>query len=363
MLCSATSLHKSGLKNTLPRVVAGLLLALSALAAASDDAAPDYAQMSAWAAYPGHVSHADDTPAGVSEKLKLGVDVFFVHPTTYLMPRMTNAAFDAGGGVRSRIDAIVMKLQASAFNGCCDIYAPRYRQASIRAITHHSKEAYAVTDLAYSDVARAFDAFLVASKNRPFIIASHSQGSIHALRLLQQRIAGTPLQQRMVAAYVVGAALPLEIAQSGLPICDAPTATGCVLTWNSVDSGSEDARRLNDSVIWLRGSYQPIAGRPIVCVNPLDWRMGSQAPAENNLGAIHRDGPDDMLSPPIPRLTAASCKNGLLGVDIAKDQRKHFRDVLTLAGSYHDFDYSLFYMNIRANAIERSRAWLAARKH
>jgi hypothetical protein len=61
-------------------------------------------------------------------------------------------------------------------------------------------------------------------------------------------------------------------------------------------------------------------------------------------------------------LTAASCKNGLLGVDIARDQRRHFRDPLTLFGSYHDFDYSLFYMNIRANAILRCKTWLAANR-
>jgi len=340
----------------------GMLFLLSTFVLASDLPAPDYSQMTAWAAYPGRSSHVDDTPVGVSEKIKTGVDVFYVHPTTYLMPRMANAAFDADGGVRSRVDDIVLRLQASTFNGCCDIYAPRYRQASLRAITTNSKEAYAVTDLAYSDVSRAFDAFLIASKNRPFIIASHSQGSIHAMRLLQQRIAGTPLQQRLVAAYVIGAALPQDIAKSGVPICDSTTATGCVLTWNSVDGDHVDARRLNDSVIWFDGSYQPVNGRPIVCVNPLDWRAGSSVPAEKNLGAIRREGAKDTLSAPIPKLTAANCKNGLLGVDVAGDQRKYFRDLLTFGGSYHDFDYSLFYMNIRTNALERSHAWLAAHR-
>jgi hypothetical protein len=38
-----------------------------------------------------------------------------------------------------------------------------------------------------------------------------------------------------------------------------------------------------------------------------------------------------------------------------------FRDVLTLVGIYHDFDYSLFYMNLRANAALRIQAWLRAR--
>ena len=39
------------------------------------------------------------------------------------------------------------------------------------------------------------------------------------------------------------------------------------------------------------------------------------------------------------------------------DRRAGFRDVLTAAGDYHDFDYSLFYMNLRANAVQRVAAF------
>jgi hypothetical protein len=38
-------------------------------------------------------------------------------------------------------------------------------------------------------------------------------------------------------------------------------------------------------------------------------------------------------------------------------ERRHFSDVLTLAGIYHDFDYGLFYVNIRENAARRMAAW------
>jgi hypothetical protein len=198
---------------------------------------------------------------------------------------------------------------------------------------------------------------LTVNPNRPFILASHSQGSIHALRLLQQRIIGTPLQRRLVAAYVIGLALPAQIAEAGLPVCGREDATGCVLTWNSVRRDHVDRRRLEDSVIWWQGSYQAIAGRPIVCVNPLDWRQDSDAPSNANRGAVYSAGRNEPIPAPVPELTGAWCKNGLLGVEVPPAQRRHFGDVLTLTGVYHDFDYGLFYMNIRANTSKRIEAW------
>jgi hypothetical protein len=319
---------------------------------------PDYSQPAAWAGYPGRPSHAQDVPAGVpTGAAEPGTAVFFIHPTTYLALVMGNAAFDAGGEVGARVNEAVLRFQASVFNGCCRIFAPHYRQASIRAITSNTPEGYAAADLAYGDVARAFDAFLSANPNQPFILASHSQGSIHALRLLQERIIGTPLQHRLVVAYIIGVALPKQIAERGLPVCGAPDATGCVITWNTVQRGHRDRRRLEESVIWWDGHYQPIAGRPLVCVNPLNWRPDGDAAASANSGALYSAGRGNPLPPLTPELTGAWCEDGLLGVDIPPGERRHFSDLLTIGGVYHDFDYSLFYMNIRENASARARAW------
>ena len=330
--------------------------------------APDYAAPDAWAAYPGRSSHADDVPEGVaqsddqtpSSKPWPKVPVFFIHPTTYLAPVMGNAAYDAGGEVGARVDDAVLRFQASVFNDCCRIFAPRYRQASLHAVTSNTPAGYEAVNLAYSDVVRAFDAFLKANPEGAFVLASHSQGSIHALRLLQERIVGTPLQRRLVAAYIVGVALPMSIENLGLPICRSETATGCVITWNSVRRGHDDRRRKEDAVIWWDGRYQPIAGRPLVCVNPLDWQLDGDAPATINLGAVYSAGRNRPIPPPIPGLTGARCEDGLLGVEIPRNERRRFGDVLTLTGIYHDFDYGLFYMNIRTNVRLRVRAWLDA---
>src|SRR5262249_35973411 len=155
---------------------------------------------------------------------------------------------------------------------------------------------------------RAFERFLQVNPTGPFILASHSQGSIHALRLLQQRIMSTPLQQRLVAAYLIGLALPKEISGLGMPVCQDARATGCVISWNSVRRGHVDERREKTSVIWWQTGYQPISGRPLVCVNPLDWRPDSSAPPSANQGALYSAGRNEPLPALLPQLTGAWCE-------------------------------------------------------
>jgi Protein of unknown function (DUF3089) len=337
-------------------LVAFAFIASASLVRADELAPPDYSNTSAWAAFPGLASHVEDVPSGVNKSKNPSVPVFFIHPTTYLTMTIGNAAFDAREA-NERVDDVVLRAQATVFNDCCKIFAPRYRQASLRAVTSNSPVGYAATDLAYGDVARAFDEFLRLNPEGPFLIASHSQGSIHALRLLQEKIAGTPLQKRLVAAYAIGLALPTEIAAHGLPVCSSEKATGCVITWNTVKRGHVDRRREEDAVIWWDGRYQPIAGRELVCVNPLDWQPGGQASASKNKGAIYGAGRPGQIPAPLKELTGAWCENGLLGIDIPMKERRYYADALTMTGVYHDFDYALFYMNIRANVITRIKAW------
>ena len=90
---------------------------------------------------------------------------------------------------------------------------------------NESPDRYCVAHERYDDY--------IARENhgRPFILASHSQGSLHAMRLLQERIAGSALQQQLVAAYIVGYSVPEEIERSAVPVCRTPRATGCLVVF------------------------------------------------------------------------------------------------------------------------------------
>ena len=290
-------------------------------------------------------------------------DVFFIHPTTYLASTISNARYDEPGATRKRLEQGVLRFQVSTFNGCCRIYAPRYRQAALGSFLK-AKDVAAPTaayELAYEDVEHAFDYYVTHENHgRPFLLASHSQGSLHAMRLLQERIAARPLQKQLVAAYIVGYYLPWDIERAGVPVCGTAHATGCFVDWNTAATSTADDARRASRLIWLDGRYQPFASRRPVCVNPLTWIADGDAPPALNLGALPAVLPGQALRAPVPNLTGARCDEGLLRVSIPWSERGGFANLLTLLGSYHVFDYNLFYLNIRANAAERIAAYRAA---
>jgi hypothetical protein len=321
--------------------------------------APDYAEGKAWLAFPGRNGLERSTTPGVKavDEKTAPADVFFIHPTMYLKNDVWNAPYDVAGAY----NAPVLLAQASAFNGCCLIYAPHYRQASLTGL----KNVQAVA-LAYSDVARAFRYYIEhLNHGRPFIIASHSQGTGHAVRLLQEEIAGKPLQARMVAAYTIGAYTPASFATIGLPTCNVADQTGCVISWNAAQKGRRGPELLTKkSEYWWQGKQLPSSGVPAVCVNPLTWTEKTGADASANVGALSfpkAPYPSSATTLPalVPTLTGSVCNDGLLDVDIPWTSDPHgFRDTLTLLyGSFHRNDYGLFYANIRANAVDRVSHW------
>ena len=125
--------------------------------------------------------------------------------------------------------------------------------------------------------------------------------------------------------------------------------------------GASESSREENHLIWLGGRYQHLAGRSLVCVNPLNWTLAGTAPARLNLGALPGVRSAAELRAPVPQLTGATCNGAALEVSIPLDQRLGFADALTLLGSYHIFDYNLFYTNIRVNAKQRVVAYHAAR--
>ncbi|MEN3951011.1 DUF3089 domain-containing protein [Iodidimonas sp. SYSU 1G8] len=333
--------------------------------AAAVPPAPDYAQPSAWAARPETRDAADQIPAASrarNNQADAEVDVFFIAPTTYYNRKSWNGAID-DADARERMDEFVLKYQASAFNGAGRIYAPLYRQATLGAFFPKNREdGDKALEVAYEDVRRAFRHYMdTDNKGRPFILAAHSQGSRHLVNLLRDEIDGTPLAQRMIAAYAVGFALPTDLftrVYKTIQPCAAPTQTGCVVSWNSFSAQDSDPSSLFDNIgFQFDGAYESNTGKTLLCVNPLRWtQTGDVAPANENLGAIPTT--DGAMSKPEAGVTGARCRDGVLY--ISPPQENGFSGLVLPGGNYHIYDYNLFYMNIRRNAEERTRAYLAA---
>lgn len=341
-------------------------------------AAPVYSQQKFWAALPLLQDTADLIPAGVDTQHDLAdkpVDVFFVHSTGYVGPGSWNSTMDETMSEAQSLEYMLSSM-ASAFNGCCEIYAPIYRQAHLAAFGDEDlSSSYQALDLAYQDVESAFDYFLAQhNQQRPFIIVGHSQGSLHALRLIANRIDGTALQERMVAAYTIGYWLPLDLLDRNFNhtgLCQSAEQTGCIVSYDTYGQGGALAQGYRH---WYKSGWEITEGKPIACVNPLSWQTNTErADASQHKGAypvefkrtikymLLAKNPGfkhESLAPLTPNLTWAQCdQTGVLHVK--RQQDNAFSNHLDAEdGSYHLLDFSLFYGNIRENSIQRSQAFL-----
>jgi hypothetical protein len=151
----------------------------------SKDHRPDYSDLNYWAASPLKYDPSDNVPKDFKGKTKdSAADVFFIYPTTYTdkqMPNGWNADID-DEAINKKTDNSTILYQASIFNKYCRVFAPRYRQANIEAFYSDDKQKTDVAfDTAYEDVRNAFEYYLeYYNHGQPIIIASHSQGTLHA---------------------------------------------------------------------------------------------------------------------------------------------------------------------------------------
>ncbi|TAK13429.1 MAG: DUF3089 domain-containing protein [Anaerolineae bacterium] len=346
------------------REVAGLRPAEN-FSAAPTPTPPDYASGDLWAARPEGADDADFSPPGSEpseNQTDAEADVFFIHPTTYYSNDHWNMPLDEAS--RGEQSQNTLLNQASVFNACCRVFAPRYRQATLA--TFFSVEDYpGPMALAYEDVRAAFIYYLEHDNGgRPFILAGHSQGSYHLLRLLQEEVSGHPVRKLLVAAYIIGAPVPLdhfERTLPDLPPCTSASQTGCVVSWLTYDLDATPSfyQRLNIS--YYQGVYERNDDNNFLCVNPLTWQLDQVwAGAALNLGGL------PLLTRPTafegfdPAAADAQCdERGLLRIH--PPESDGYSSGIFENGNYHTADYNLFYLNLRQNAVERVEAFLVGR--
>ncbi|WP_404369801.1 DUF3089 domain-containing protein [Sphingomonas sp. MMS24-J45] len=293
------------------------------------------------------------TPPGYKPAPAPPAAVFFIHPTSYLARTHWNAPLD-DPEANPRAE-LFLRAQASAFNEVGAIWAPRYRQAAFGAFLTIKPEAAKALDLAYGDVAAAFDAFVAQAGDRPIILAGHSQGALHLLRLLREKIAGKPIAQRVVAAYVVGwpVSRSVDLPTLGVPECKAADQANCLLSWQSFAEPADPALVLDayDASSGVDG--KPRRGTPMVCTNPLTGTPNAAAPATANLGTLFPT--TDLASATIePKRVPARCDpRGLLLIGEAPDLGSY----VLPGNNYHVYDYSLFWANVRTDAARRLAAF------
>ena len=277
------------------------------------------------------------------------IDVFYVYPTIYAEespPNMDINNADLRGSAEHLIDA-----QAGVFAESANIFAPYYRQMSFAKLNSEEdmyKNPY--FQLGYSDVSRAFEYFLEnLNRGRPFILAGHSQGSMVLITLMREHFNNPELQDKLVAAYLIGYSVTQEdfTTYPWMKPATGARDTGVIISYNTQ---SPDA---TDSPVLLPGAY---------CINPLSWTT-DETPADKslNLGAVFFNDITSHIEREIVHYTGARVDKKTGGLITVPPDTLDIGDFPP--GIYHRFDYAFWYRNIQANVAIRSQSYIDKNKH
>lgn len=302
-------------------------------------AAPEYSDTANWCSLPHKADLSDLLPKNsdlVDNQSDAEVDVFYIHPTTLLQGPEWNGDL-SNQELNDRTDRLPIKYQSTVFNGSCKIYAPRYRQAHVRSFFNVDNGGREALLIAYSDVKRAFEYYLEHyNQGRPFIIASHSQGTLHASFLLRDEIEGTALLDQLVAAYIIG--FPIQDTTfKMLKPCSNPNETGCFISYATYAEG-------------YYPEYYETFVKGSIMVNPVTWSTDTTAASYT----LQKGYVGKRFAKPRAKTFGARINDNMLW--ITKPQM--FLGRLLKMKDFHIADYNLFWMDIRENVALRCKTYL-----
>jgi hypothetical protein len=351
-----------------------------------DSTQPDYSELANWAAHPHLQTKVHFTPEGipVTDAWQNGaVDVFFLYPTVYFGNQTWNTPIE-NPQVTQIVNEVILTGQATVFNESCRIFAPKYRQATFYSFLGAKRNGRKALEFAYADCLAAFDYYIQhLNQGRPFFLAGHSQGALHLMRILEERIDRTDLKEKMVAAYPIGFWFPMDKFGStlkNLQPANAATDLHSIVAYDTYLNTGRPRKLLDRVEVVYSMEGKPIWKKRIkktpLGINPLNWeRSTALLPATAHLGAVHLKIEGDTFTlmknafsgksaninciglskPFVEECSAQLGKDGVLYV--SSPAHRAFKSQVLPGGNLHLFDYSLFYMNLRANVKTRWNAF------
>lgn len=296
---------------------------------------PNYSESKSWAVLPGEYPDLLQNFKKLENNKK--ADVFYIYPTLLSDKRIKDWNANIWSpSIREDVQQFAVKNQGSAWLNAGDLYVPFYRQVHYRIfVKDYGASAASAWEIAYSDVKSAFQYYLkYYNKGKPIIIASHSQGSMHAKRLIKEFFDQKPLQEKLIAAYLIGTRIFPDEFESIQPM-ETSDAVGGFVSWNAYKINKLPKNYID----WYKGG---------VTTNPISWDLQKSSQLNEHKGILNKD------MNIYPKSLRVEVNDGILWTSLPYVPR---RFLLSLIHNYHFADINLFWKDIELNAITRVDAW------
>ena len=298
---------------------------------------PNYSDKDSWAVLPENIP--DEISIFNIDENKKEADVFYIYPTLIDSKNQREWNSDIWNeDIRNDVINRPVKYQASAWLDAGNLYVPYYRQAHIRVFNDKFRvDGDKALNLAYNDIKEAFTYYLENFNNdKPFIIASHSQGTVHAKRLIAEFIDGKELQKKLIAAYLVGIKV-FEDEFKNIKPMNSANETGGFVTWNTFKFNKYP--RKDNYENWFKGG---------VTTNPITWDDSKETKKDLHKGLLYRD----------LKIFSQNIDIKLIdGIVWSTVPNVPGKILLQTVRSYHFADINLFWVDIRENAKFRVDQW------
>jgi len=288
--------------------------------------------------------------------------------TIYFYPTVSETCSNETGVAdlddqHKRMAYTAFSLQGTAFIGMTNVYVPYYRQMvlscigslnGLSAIDDAARNSYGKQDL-FDALDYYFDNF---NKGKPFILASHSQGSTMIKVILSEYMKKHPeYYERMIAAYAIGFGVEEQYLKDNphVKFAERETDTGVLISWNT-----EGPDAVKDNVLI---SSDP--DNKCIAINPINWRRDeTYATVQESKGSFL-----------IGVMGVAHCVNNYAdarldlkrGVVVCTTDKNYCvapkpgspGELLMGTKSLHSMDYGLYYYDIVYNVKRRIEAYFS----
>ena len=169
------------------------------------------------------------------------------------------------------------------------------------------------------------------------------------------------MRDKLVAAYIPGFKFSfkdlLEVMPD-IPPCNSESQISCLNTWLTYSKDVSLETDTDASINYFHlNKWINVSGKKIVCINPIAW-------TDKNISVSKVDNQGSFLPMDNEKINhfeqfaGAQCRNGVL---IAKVDNTKLDFLPFGEENYHMYDFNYYYVDIRNNAVNRTKKWYISR--